>query len=101
MLDAWYKNSGEGLMVLFNYTEAPTKFGSWGLLENQEQPLQLAPKYQAFMDRLQKLSYAAAERSLQEGRKAAPAPAPAPAPNAPAPAPNAPPTAAPAPKSAP
>ncbi len=101
MLDAWYKNSGEGLMVLFNYTEAPTKFGSWGLLENQEQPLQLAPKYQAFMDRLQKLSYAAAERSLQKGRKAAPAPAPAPAPNAPAPAPNAPPTAAPAPKSAP
>jgi hypothetical protein len=56
MLDAWYENSGQGLMVLFNFAERPGKYGSWGLLEGQEQPLGQAPKYQAFFDRLQRLS---------------------------------------------
>ena len=99
MLDAWYKNSGDGLMVLFNYAEAPTKFGSWGLLENQEQRPDAAPKYQAFMERLQKLNFVAAERALKAGRgpatsspaPTAPTPQAAPVPQAP-PAPNPPPT---------
>ena len=56
MLDAWYDNSGQGLMVLFNFAETPNKYGAWGLLESQEQELQRAPKYQAFFDRLQRLS---------------------------------------------
>jgi hypothetical protein len=83
MLDAWYKESGDGLMVLFNYAEAPNKFGSWGLLESQEQRLEAAPKYKAFMDQLQNLSFRAAERSL----KAAPTPTPPPAAATPAPTP--------------
>lgn len=72
MLDAWYKESGGGLMVLFNYAEAPTKFGAWGLLESQEQQPEAAPKYKAFMERLQKLSYGAAERSLKAGARQQP-----------------------------
>ncbi|HEX4354757.1 MAG TPA: hypothetical protein VHZ95_17625, partial [Polyangiales bacterium] len=55
MLDAWYSQSDDGLMMLFDYIEAPSKFGEWGLLESQEQPMQSAPKYQAFYDRLQRL----------------------------------------------
>jgi hypothetical protein len=96
LLDAWYKESGDGLMVLFNYAEAPTKFGSWGLLENQEQRLEAAPKYKAFMERLQKLSFRAAERQLKAGGStppptAASAPAPTPPPAAAGPAPTPPP----------
>lgn len=85
MLDAWYKESGDGLMVLFNYTEAPTKFGSWGLLESQEQRPEQAPKYKAFMDRLQNLSFRAAERSLKAGGSTPPpaAATPKPAPGSP------------------
>jgi hypothetical protein len=56
MLDAWYENSGQGLMLLFNFAETPNKYGAWGLLEGQEQQLGQAPKYQAFFDRLQRLS---------------------------------------------
>ena len=56
MLDAWYENSGHGLMLLFNFAETPNKYGAWGLLESQEQQLGQAPKYQAFFDRLQRLS---------------------------------------------
>jgi hypothetical protein len=100
LLDAWYKESGDGLMVLFNYAEAPNKFGSWGLLENQEQRPDQAPKYKAFMDRLQKLSFRAAERALRAGGStpppaaaATPTPAPmlTPPPSAAAPAPTPPP----------
>lgn len=58
MLDAWYENSGQGLMMLFNFAETPNKYGAWGLLEGQEQQLSQAPKYQAFFDRLQRLSTA-------------------------------------------
>jgi hypothetical protein len=56
MLDAWYDNSGQGLLMLFNFAEPPSKYGAWGLLESQEQPLSAAPKFQAFFDRLQRLS---------------------------------------------
>ncbi len=61
MLDAWYDNSGHGLLMLFNFAETPNKYGAWGLLENQEQPLSAAPKYQAFFDRLQRLTSTAAQ----------------------------------------
>ncbi|MEY4581363.1 MAG: hypothetical protein RL701_6066 [Pseudomonadota bacterium] len=55
MLDAWYANSDQGLLMLFNYIETPNKYGVWGLLEHQEQSMAEAPKYQAFFDRLQRL----------------------------------------------
>jgi hypothetical protein len=60
LLDAWYTNSDNGLLMLFDYIEAPSKFGSWGLLESQEQRMETAPKYQAFYDRLQRLATASA-----------------------------------------
>jgi len=55
MFDAWYTHSDHGLLMLFNYAERPSKFGAWGLLEDQEQPDTAAPKYQAFIERLQHL----------------------------------------------
>jgi hypothetical protein len=54
MLDAWYSQSHDGLLMLFNYVETPNKYGVWGLLESQEQSMSEAPKYQAFFDRLQR-----------------------------------------------
>jgi hypothetical protein len=56
MFDAWYSASGRDLLVLFNSAEMPSKYGSWGLLENQEQLPERAPKYRAFRDQLIKLS---------------------------------------------
>jgi hypothetical protein len=56
MFDAWYSASGRDLLVLFNSAEMPSKYGSWGLLENQEQLPEHAPKYRAYRDQLIKLS---------------------------------------------
>jgi hypothetical protein len=56
MFDAWYSASGRDLLVLFNSAEMPSKYGSWGLLENQEQLPERAPKYRAFRDQLVKLA---------------------------------------------
>ncbi len=56
MFDAWYKESGRELMVLFNSAELPGKHGSWGLLESQEQPMERAPKYRAYREQLAELS---------------------------------------------
>ncbi|HEX7481621.1 MAG TPA: hypothetical protein VF331_27700 [Polyangiales bacterium] len=52
MLDTWYRASGGGTMVLFNYISPFGKFGSWGLREEQEQPIEASPKYQAYLARL-------------------------------------------------
>ena len=71
-LDTWYEQSDNGLMVLFNYIEAPSKFGVWGLLESQEQRLDTAPKYQAFVDRLQRLSAAANAAAQTKAANTAP-----------------------------
>lgn len=57
MFDAWYSQSGRDLLVLFNSAEMPSKYGSWGLLENQEQLPERAPKFRAFRDQLVKLSF--------------------------------------------
>jgi hypothetical protein len=45
----WADAGGE-LYVLFAYVAAPSKWGSWGLLEYQDQPVAEAPKYRAFLD---------------------------------------------------
>jgi len=47
-LDGW-KATGGQLMVMFNYVDHYTKWGSWGLLEWQDQPVETAPKYQSTM----------------------------------------------------
>lgn len=55
MLDAWWKASDNDLMMLFTYIDKPGKFGSWGMLEEQTEPTERAPKFRAFSDRLTKL----------------------------------------------
>lgn len=48
-LDMWFK-SGGGLYMAFSSVSKPTKWGSWGALEYQEQPVAAAPKYRALVD---------------------------------------------------
>ena len=45
-----WADAGGDLYVLFAYVAAPSKWGSWGLLEYQDQPVAEAPKYRAFLD---------------------------------------------------
>jgi hypothetical protein len=48
-LASWHENGG-GLLMLFSFVSRPGKWGSWGLLEWQDQPRRSAPKYDAVMD---------------------------------------------------
>lgn len=45
-----WADAGGDVYVLFNYVTAPSKWGSWGLLEYQDQPVAEAHKYRAFLD---------------------------------------------------
>jgi hypothetical protein len=49
----WFA-AGGGVYVAFVYAEAPSKVGSWGVLEFQDQPIADAPKYKAILDVLKK-----------------------------------------------
>jgi hypothetical protein len=49
LLDAWVK-AGGGPFLVFGDVQAPTPFGSWGLLEHQDQDPATAPKYRAVTD---------------------------------------------------
>ncbi|KKL96350.1 hypothetical protein LCGC14_1845360, partial [marine sediment metagenome] len=49
MYDLW-KASGGGLIMWFQTTALPTKWGVWGLLENMSQNKDEAPKYMAVQD---------------------------------------------------
>lgn len=48
-LNQW-KDAGGGLLCHFVDVTPYTRFGSWGALEYQDQPLETAPKYQALLD---------------------------------------------------
>ncbi len=48
-LNTW-KNNGGGLFVNFSSVGPPSKWGWWGALEYQDQPISEAPKYQALME---------------------------------------------------
>ena len=87
MLDAWYAQSDNGLFLAYNFAETPTKYGVWGLLETQEQPMGEAPKYQAFFDRLQRLAARQAESAPPPAAATKPAAA-TPAATQPTPAPQ-------------
>ena len=50
-LTRWEANGG-GLFMLFGHTGNYTKYGSWGLLEWQNQPRTTAPKWMGVMDYL-------------------------------------------------
>jgi hypothetical protein len=45
----WHDAGGEQ-MCLFNHISEPTKFGSWGLLEYQDQPWSEAPKWHGVVE---------------------------------------------------
>ena len=46
-LNGWYLINPNGLFMQFNSVGAFSKFGSWGLLEYQDQDINTAPKYLA------------------------------------------------------
>ena len=48
LLEGW-KRVGGTLFVNFTYVGAPSKWGYWGALERQDQPLEEAPKYNALV----------------------------------------------------
>jgi len=45
-----WANNGGGMMAAFSATAAPGKWGAWGLLEYQDQPVANAPKFRATLD---------------------------------------------------
>lgn len=49
MLDGWRK-AGGGLFVHFTYASEPNKWGRWGALESQDEPIDKAHKYRALID---------------------------------------------------
>lgn len=49
-LQMWYEETNNELMVLFNSVQEYNQYGSWGLMEYDNQPN--APKYRAVMDHL-------------------------------------------------
>lgn len=55
MIDSWLAASGGDVMMLFAYIERPSRAGAWGLLEDQRQPSDAAPKFQGYLDALAKL----------------------------------------------
>lgn len=50
-LNHWFSEGG-GLFVAFSNVGQPSKWGSWGALEWQDQPLDQAPKYRALVDHI-------------------------------------------------
>jgi len=50
-LDHWFAEGG-GVYGVFSFVGAPSKWGSWGVIEYQDQPLDTAPKLRAVLDTL-------------------------------------------------
>lgn len=48
-LSNWFQ-AGGGLFVVFSNVSKPSKWGSWGVLEFQDQSVDQAPKYRAVLD---------------------------------------------------
>jgi hypothetical protein len=57
-LNTWKANGGD-LLVTFNSTSFNSKWGHWGALEYQNQPISQAPKYQAITEYIDKNPVAA------------------------------------------
>lgn len=51
-LEAWRDNGGD-LMLLVNFVQAYGKFGYWGMLERQDQPVATAPKMAGTLEFMQ------------------------------------------------
>lgn len=54
-LGIWFQSGGD-LYMAFSNVAKPSKWGSWGALEYQDQPGSAAPKYRALVDYLRKTS---------------------------------------------
>jgi hypothetical protein len=54
-LELWFAEGG-GPFVAFSYAGIPGKFGSWGVLEYQDQPVAAAPKYRALTEFAKRLT---------------------------------------------
>jgi len=54
-LEIWFGEGG-GSFVAFSYAGMPGKYGSWGVLEYQDQPAAAAPKYRALSEFARRLS---------------------------------------------
>ncbi|MFO0815571.1 MAG: hypothetical protein U0796_20330 [Gemmatales bacterium] len=52
-LQSW-ETAGGGLFVVFSSVGQPSKWGSWGILEAENQDVNTAPKYQGIMEYLRK-----------------------------------------------
>ncbi len=49
MFEAWYNNGGK-LFVGYSFIDNPSKYGTFSILEYQDQPISEAPKYAAYYD---------------------------------------------------
>ena len=51
----WFDQVKGGVFVDLGYVATPGQYGSWGVLEFQDQPISEAPKYQAILDTVEYL----------------------------------------------
>jgi hypothetical protein len=51
----WFKEGG-GAFLPYSFVGQPSKWGSWGVLEYQDQPVQQAPKYRALAEMAKELT---------------------------------------------
>ena len=65
----WSQRAGGDLFMAFNNVMMPGKFGSWGLLEYQDQPIDTAWKYRAVSDAIHGLLPAIAPTSRVDCRE--------------------------------
>jgi hypothetical protein len=60
-LAGWHAHGG-GLVLMFSFVSRPGKWGSWGLLEWQDQPREQAPKYDAVLEYIERAEAREASR---------------------------------------
>lgn len=51
-LDIWDEETDAALMCLYHSVSTPSKYGAWGLMEYEGQPIAAAHKYRAVLERL-------------------------------------------------
>jgi len=63
LLVGWHTRGG-GLMLMFSFVSSSGKWGSWGLLEWQDQPRERAPKYDSVLDYIERAQVREASRGV-------------------------------------
>jgi hypothetical protein len=54
-LDGWFNQNPNGLIMMYSYVSPPGRYGFWGALEYQDQPISEAPKYKAIMEYIENM----------------------------------------------